>query len=82
MTDDFLSRQDILEDIFTIQESDGAWGVTEIFLPGYKFVLISVKDGWGKEEGTETSQQHLSIYLAKVVLFLVLFLFIFGVYPK
>ena len=59
MTDDFLSRQDILEDIFTIQESDGAWGVTEIFLPEYKFVLISVKDGWGKEERKGTSQQHL-----------------------
>ena len=45
MTDDFLSGQDILEDTFTIQESDWDWGVTGMFLPEYKFVLISVKDG-------------------------------------
>ena len=59
MIDDFLPRQDILEDTFTIQESDWDWGVTGMFLPEYKFVLISVKDGWGKEEETETSQLHL-----------------------
>ena len=59
MIDDFLSRQDILEDTFTIQESDWDLGVTGMFLPEYKFVLISVKDGWGKEEGTKTSQQRL-----------------------
>ena len=48
MIDDFLSRQDILEDTFTIQESDWDWGVTGMFLPEYKFVLISVKDGRAK----------------------------------
>ena len=56
MTDDFLSRQDILEDTFTIQESDWDWGVTGMFLPEYKFVLISVKDGRAKKKG----QKHLS----------------------